>query len=44
VAAAEKAEQVAIRSGSKELAGKIRQLLAIYRAGKPYHEPAQNGR
>jgi tetratricopeptide (TPR) repeat protein len=43
VAASEKAGQLATASRSKELAGKIRQLLEIYRAGKPYHEPAPNG-
>jgi hypothetical protein len=38
VTTAEKAEQLAAAAGSKELAGKIRQLLELYRAGKPYHE------
>jgi tetratricopeptide (TPR) repeat protein len=40
VTTAEKAEQLATAAGSKPLAGKIRQLLELYRAGKPCHEPA----
>ena len=43
VTTAEKAEQLATTAGSKELAEKNRQLLELYRAGKPYHEPAQRG-
>jgi Tfp pilus assembly protein PilF len=43
VSTAEKAEQLATAAGLKELAGKIRQLLELYRAGKPYHEPAPTG-
>jgi Flp pilus assembly protein TadD len=38
VAMAEKAEQLATTAGLKELAGKNRQLLELYRDGKPYHE------
>ncbi len=40
VATAEKAEQLATTAGTKDVAGKIRQLLELYRAGKPFHEPA----
>jgi Flp pilus assembly protein TadD len=40
VTTAEKAEQLATAAGSKDLAGKIVQLLELYRAGKPFHEPA----
>jgi tetratricopeptide (TPR) repeat protein len=43
VSTAEKAEQLATAAGLKELAGKNRQLLELYRAGKPYHEPAPTG-
>jgi hypothetical protein len=43
VATAEKAEQLAITAGSRKLAEKSRQLLELYRAGKPYHEPASTG-
>ena len=43
VTTAEKAEQLATAAGSKKLAGTIRQLLELYRAGKPYHEPAPTG-
>jgi len=39
VAAAEKAEQLAATAGSERLARKIRELLELYRAGKPYREP-----
>ena len=39
VTTAEKAEQIATIAGSKTLAEKNRQLLELYRAGKPYHEP-----
>jgi tetratricopeptide (TPR) repeat protein len=38
VTTAEKAEQLATAAGSKKLAEKNRQLLELYRAGKPYHE------
>jgi tetratricopeptide (TPR) repeat protein len=40
VATAEKAEQLATTDGLKKLAGNNRQLLELYRAGKPYREPA----
>ena len=40
VATAEKAEQLANTAGAKDVAGRIRQLLELYRAGKPFHEPA----
>jgi len=43
VTTAEKAEQLATAAGSRELAGKIRQLLELYQAGKPFHEPATTG-
>jgi Flp pilus assembly protein TadD len=39
VAAAEKAEQLATAAGLTAVAAKNRQLLELYRAGKPYHEP-----
>jgi tetratricopeptide (TPR) repeat protein len=39
VTAAEKAEQLATSAGLKKIAEKNRQLLELYRAGKPYHEP-----
>ena len=38
VAAAEKAEQLATRQGLAPVAGKSRQLLDLFRVGKPYHE------
>jgi type IV pilus biogenesis/stability protein PilW len=44
VATAEKAEQLATAAGLKKLAGENRQRLELYRAGKPYHEPAPTGR
>ena len=40
VTTAEKAEQLATRAGRTDVAAKNRQLLELYRAGKPYHEPA----
>jgi tetratricopeptide (TPR) repeat protein len=43
VAAAEKAVQLATDAGLKKLAEENRQLLELYRAGKPYHEPAPTG-
>jgi hypothetical protein len=43
VTTAERAEQLATTAGLKKLAGKNRQLLELYRAGKPYHEPAPMG-
>jgi len=38
VTTAEKAEQLASSAGLKDLAEKNRQLLELYRAGKPYRE------
>ncbi len=43
VATAEKAEQLATRAKLTAVAAKNRQLLELYRAGKPYHEPAPAG-
>jgi tetratricopeptide (TPR) repeat protein len=40
VTTAEKAEQLATSAGLTAVAAKNRQLLELYRAGKPYHEPA----
>jgi tetratricopeptide (TPR) repeat protein len=40
VTTAEKAEQLATSAGLTGVAAKNRQLLELYRAGKPYHEPA----
>jgi Flp pilus assembly protein TadD len=40
VTTAEKAEQLATDAGLNKLAEEIRQRLELYRAGKPYHEPA----
>jgi len=39
----EKAEQLATAAGLTAVAAKNRQLLELYRAGKPYHEPAPAG-
>ena len=39
VTAAEKAALLAEQSRQPELAARNRQLLALYRAGKPFHEP-----
>ena len=39
VTTAEKAEQLATDAGLTAVAAKNRQLLELYRAGKPYHEP-----
>jgi tetratricopeptide (TPR) repeat protein len=39
VRSAEKAIAVAEKAGQKELAERNRDLLALYRTGKPYHEP-----
>ncbi|MFZ0825885.1 MAG: tetratricopeptide repeat protein [Verrucomicrobiia bacterium] len=39
VAAAEKAEQLAAGAGLTAAAAKNRQLLELFRSGKPYHEP-----
>ncbi len=43
VATAERAEQLATTAGLAAVAEKNRQLLELYRAGKPYHEPAPTG-
>jgi tetratricopeptide (TPR) repeat protein len=43
VTTAEKAEQLATAAGLKGLAEKNRQLLELYRTGKPYREPAPTG-
>ena len=43
VTTAEKAEQLATAAGLAAVAAKNRQLLELYRAGKPYHEPAPTG-
>jgi len=40
VTAAEKAEQLAVHAGAKDLAEKTRLGLELYRAGQPYHQPA----
>ena len=44
VTTAEKAEQLATSAGLTGVAVKNRQLLELYRAGKPYHEPAPTSR
>ncbi len=43
VATAEKAEHLATTAGLTAVAAKNRQLLELYRAGKPDHEPAPTG-
>jgi len=43
VATAEKAEELATKAGLAAVAAKNRQLLGLYRAGKPDHEPAPTG-
>jgi Flp pilus assembly protein TadD len=43
VTMAEKAEQIATAAGLVAAAAKNRQQLELYRAGKPYHEPAPTG-
>jgi tetratricopeptide (TPR) repeat protein len=43
VTTAEKAEQLATSAGLKKIAEKNRQLLDLYRTGKPYHEPTLSG-
>ena len=43
VTTAEKAEQLATSAGQTAVAAKNRQLLDLYRAGKPYHEPVPTG-
>jgi len=40
VTMSEKAEQLATNAGLTAVAAKNRQLLGLYRAGKPCHEPA----
>jgi hypothetical protein len=40
VTTAKKAEQLAAAAGLKDLAGKNRQWLELYRVKKPYHEAA----
>jgi protein O-mannosyl-transferase len=41
VTTAEQAAQLAEQANQPELAARNRQLLELYRAGKPYHEPAR---
>ena len=41
VSTAQKACALATESGDAALAGKNRELLELYRAGQPYHEPSQ---
>jgi len=43
VTTAEKAEQLATSAGLAAVAAKNRQLLELYRAGKPCHEPGPTG-
>jgi Flp pilus assembly protein TadD len=43
-AAAEKARDLAAAAGQKDVAEKNRELLDLYRAGKPYREPGGGGR
>jgi Flp pilus assembly protein TadD len=43
VTTAEKAEKLATDAGLTAVAAKNQQLLELYRAGKPYHEPARTG-
>ena len=43
VITAEKAEQLATNTGLTAVAAENRQWLELYRAGKPYHEPAPTG-
>ena len=43
VTAAEKAEQLAMTAGLAAVAAKNHQLLELYQARKPYHEPAPAG-
>jgi Flp pilus assembly protein TadD len=43
VTMAEKAEQLATDAGRTAVAAKNRQLLELYRVGKPCHEPAPTG-
>jgi tetratricopeptide (TPR) repeat protein len=44
VTTAEKAEKLATDAGLTAVAAEDRQLLELYRAGKPYREPFQTGR
>ena len=44
VAAGQKAFDLAIAAGNTRFAGVNQQLLTLYRAGKPYHEPRQTDR
>ena len=43
VATAEKAEELASTVGANKLAEQERQLVELYRIGKPYHEPTRTG-
>ncbi len=43
VATAEKAQRLATNAGLAAVAAQNQQLLELYRAGKPYHEPAPTG-
>jgi tetratricopeptide (TPR) repeat protein len=43
VITAEKAEHLATNTGLTAVAAENRQWLELYRAGKPYHEPAPTG-
>jgi len=43
VTMAQKAEQLAASAGLTAVAAKNRQLLELYRSGKPYHEPVPMG-
>jgi hypothetical protein len=40
IATAEKARDLARKSGMQNVAERNEQLLGLYRAGQPYHEPA----
>jgi protein O-mannosyl-transferase len=42
VATAEKARDLALTAGQTAVAETNRRLLELYRAGKPYHEPASS--
>jgi tetratricopeptide (TPR) repeat protein len=44
VKTAERAKDLAAASGQKDIAERNLKLLALYRAGKPYHEPASKSR
>jgi tetratricopeptide (TPR) repeat protein len=43
ITTAEKAEELATGDGLMDVAGKNRQWLKLYQAGKPYHEPSITG-